>query len=451
MKTLRLSSSGLRGFAGISLTPRDIIDFASALATYTQGGAIVIGCDTRYSSPMVHSAAVSGLLNAGCNVIDLGVCPTPLVQFAVKHYGASAGLSITGGHKEAGWNSLKIINSEGSIFDALSGQTVLDIFHSREFLKVDWQGMGTITKEDSFLNAYLDNLESCINTEAIRAAQFTVLIDPLGGAGVHYIDIFAKRLGIKLVPINGDANGYLAREAEPRPRSAKQMASIIPYVNGDAGFLFSSDMVHMSLVTEKSEPKSEEYTFGVIADHVMGKQNGTVVTNCCTSRMIDDIAANHNCPLVKTKVGQPYILTKLADEQGILGGEGSGTAVLTKAGPSFDGFMMMALVLEAMAESKATLSELVEALPKYHIVKKNVACASSEGYRALEYVEKLWRQETSEPINMLDGLRIDSEHSWKHIRASRTESIIRIITESKDCELAEKEAEKIIRTVENVL
>ncbi len=451
MKMLRLSSSGLQGFAGTSLTPRDIIDYASALATHIQGGPVVVGRDTRYSSSMVYSAATSGLLNAGCDIIDLGICPTPMIQFAVRHYGAAAGLSITGGHKKAGWNSLNIINSEGSIFDPLSGQTVLDIFHSKDFLKADWKGMGKITQSDSFLLPYLDNLESCVNTEAIRAANFTVLMDPLGGAGAPYLTVFAERLGLKLVPINGDANGYLAREAEPRPRSAKQMASIIPYVKGDAGFLFSSDMVNMSLVTEKTEPKSEEYTFAVIANHILSKKQGTVVTNCCTSRMIDDISAQNKSPLVKTKVGQPYVLTTLADEQGVLGGEGNGVAVLPQAGPSFDGFIMTALVLEAMAENKATLSELVDALPSYYIVKKNVPCKSSKAYRALEHVEKIWRLDESADINIQDGLRIDSEHGWKYVRASRTEPMIRIISESKDQRLAEKEAEKIIRILEEVL
>jgi phosphomannomutase len=451
MKTLHFSNFGLRGFAGTSLTPRAIVDFASTLATYVQGGQVVIGRDTRYSSPMVYSAAISGLLSAGCDIIDLGICPTPLVQFAVTHYGAAAGLSITGAHKEAGWNSLNIINSEGSIFDPLSGQTFLDIFHSKEFLKADWQGMGKISQSDSFLAHYLDKLEDCVNIEAIRAAQFTVLMDPLGGAGVPYLDVFAKRLGLNLIPINGDANGYLGREAEPRPRSAKQIASIIPHVKGDAGFLFSSDMVRMSLVTETSEPKSEEYTFAVIADHILSKQQGTVVTNCATSRMIDDIVAKHNSRLVKSKAGQPYVLTTLADEQGILGGEGNGAVVFPKAGPSFDGFMMTASILEAMAENKAPLSELVNALPAYHIVKKNLPCTFSMGYRALEHVERIWRSENSANINVQDGLRVDYEHGWKHVRSSRTERIIRIISESKDRDLAEKEAETIIRIVEEVL
>lgn len=451
MKTLRLSSFGFQGFAGTSLAPRDIVDFASALATYAERGPIVVGRDTRYSSPMVYSAAISGLLNAGCDIIDLGICPTPLAQFAVRHYGASAGLSISGGHKQAGWNSLTMINGEGSIFDPLSGQAVLDIFHSKEFLRSDWQGMGKVIQSDSFLESYLDNLEDCVNTEAIRAAQFKILMDPVGGAGAPYISVFAKRLGLNLVPINGDESGYLTREPEPRPRSAKLMASIMPYVKGDAGFLFSSDMVRMSLVTETPEPKSEEYTFAIVANHVLSKQQGTVVTNYCTSRMIDNVVAKHKSQLVKAKASQPYVLTALADEQGILGGEGNGTVIFPKAGPSADGFVIMALVLEAMAENKAPLSELVNALPAYHIVKRNVPCASSRGYRALEHVEKLWRQENTSGIDLQDGLRVDYEHGWKHVRASRTERILRIISESKDQKLAEEGAEKIIRTLEGVL
>ncbi len=451
MKTLHLSSSGLCGFAGLSLTPRAIVDFASSLATYVQGGQIVMGRDTRYSSPMAHSAAISGLLNAGCDIIDLGICPTPLVQFAVKHYGAAAGLSITGGHKQAGWNTLTIIGNEGNLFDPLSAQTVLDIFHSKEFLKANWQGMGNITQSNSFLSSYLDNLENSVNIEAIRAAQFTVLMDPLGGAGVPYIKAIAERLGLGIIPINGNANGYLAREAEPRPRSASQIASIIPYVKGDAGFLFSSDIVRMSLVTEAPEPKSEEYTFAIITNHILSKQKGTIVTNCATSRMIDDIVAKHKSQLVKTKASQPYVLTALADEQGILGGEGNGAVVFPKAGPSFDGFIAMALILEAMAENKAPLSELVAALPAYHIAKRNVPCTSSKGYRALEHVEQIWRSENSANVNVQDGLRVDYDHGWKHVRISRTERIIRIISESKDRGLAEEEAENIIRTVEEVL
>lgn len=452
MKKIRLSSFGLRGFAGDTLTPRAIIDFASAYATYIQGGKVVVGHDTRYSSPMVYSAMLSGLLNAGCDVIDLGICPTPFIQFAVRHYGAAGGLSASGGHNEAGWNSLILIDSDGGMLDPHSGQNVLDIFHSKDFTKKDWQGMGTITQSDTFKSAYFEAMQSFINVDAIRAAKLTVLADPLGGSGVPYMDAFAQCLGIHLIPINGNATGYLAREAEPRPRSAMQMASIIPHLKGDAGFLFCSDMVRMSLVTENSEPKSEEYTFALLAQHVLSKQKGCVVTNCCTSRMIDDIVAKYDGQLVKSKVGQSYVLTTLADEQGIIGGEGNGSVVIPNWGPSFDGFIMMALIIEAMVENKVTLSQLIDRLPShYHIAKRNVPCESNLGYRAIEQIGKIWRADGHTTIDQQDGLRIDFEDHWIHVRNSRTENIVRIISEAKDKNTAEKEADKVIRVLENLV
>ena len=453
MKKLRLSNFGLGAFAGETLTPRIVTDFASAFATYLDSGKIVVGYDTRDSSPMVYAATIAGLLNAGCEVIDLGVCPTPMIQFAIGHYQADGGLSITGGHREAGWNSLMMLNGDGGVFDPLSGQNVMDIFHSRYFTKRDWQGMGSCTSSNSFVEAYFKRLESFVNVKAIKSANLTVLADPLGGAGVPYLNTFAQKLGLKLIPINGSMSGYLAREAEPRPRSAMQMAATIPFVHGNAGFLFSSDMVRMSLVTESSEPKSEECTFALIVDHILSKGIGTtVVTNCCSSRLIDDIVARHNGTLIKTKVGESHILNALADEDGVIGGEGNGSIVIPKWGPAFDGFLAMAMILESMAENKATLSELIERFPtRYHIVKKIVPCTSVSGYRALNEIESMWNAQGQTAIDHLDGLRIDSENSWIHVRNSSTEPALRIISEATDRQTAINAAEELTRFIEKLV
>lgn len=345
-----------------------------------------------------------------------------------------------------------LLNSEGGILDPLSGQTVLDIFHSKDFSKNDWQGMGTVTQSTTFVKAYFSALKNFVNVDAIRAAQLTVLVDPLGGAGVPYMTAFAECLGIHLIPINGNATGYLAREAEPRPRSAMQMASIIPHIKGDAGFVFCSSMTRMALVTETSEPKSEEFTFALLAQHILSKRKGSIVTNCCTSRLIDDIAAKYDAPLVKTRLGQAHVLTTLADEQGVIGGEGNGSVVIPAWGASVDGFIMMALILEAMVENKATLAELIDILPtQYHITKRNVPYESNSGYRAIAQVEKMWRAAGHTSINMQDGLRIDSDASWIHVRNSRTENIIRIVSEAKDQATAEKEVDKVVRVIEHLV
>lgn len=451
MKTLRLASFGIRGFVGETLTPNVAIDFASAFATFVRGGRVLLGRDTRSSSPMLHSAVVSGLLSAGCEVLDFGVCPTPMLQFCVNRYDAAGAVSISGGHNEMGWNAMTLIGSDGAFLEPVGGETVLDIFHAADFDKKEWQEMGSVEPVEDFVDPYFAALEEHVNLDAIRRSNLVVLIDPVGGAGCRYLEPFARRLGLAMMPINGEPSGYLAREAEPRPRSAQQMASIIHHVKGDVGFVLSSDMGRLSLVTEEGEPASEEYTFAVIANHILGKRTGTIVTNCCTTRTIDDIAELRHTHVVKTRVGQAYVVSALADEQGILGGEGSGSVALPDFSPAFDGFLMMALILEAMAESQSRLSDLLKALPRYHIVKKQVDCRSPAAYRALEQIEAGWRAESDGLLDQTDGIRIDWDDGWLHARASRTEQMVRVISEAKTRALALERAENVIRQVEEAI
>lgn len=412
---------------------------------------MLLGRDTRYSSPMLHSAVVSGLMSAGCEVLDLGVCPTPILQFCVKHYQAAGAISISGGHNESGWNSLTLISADGAFLEPIGGETVLDIFHAKDFEKRKWDAMGTLQSREDYVEPYFDALEKHLNVEAIRKAKFKVLIDPVGGAGCAFLEPFAKRLGLTMVPVNGVPSGYLAREAEPRPRAALQMASIIGHLGADAGFVLSSDMGRLSLVSEKSEPASEEYSFAVIANHVLAKTPGTVVTNACTTRTLDDVVKAKGASLVKTKVGQAHVVSALADEQGVLGGEGSGSVVLPAFSPAYDGFVMMGLVLEAMAEARKPLSKLLEALPRYHIVKKSVRCRYKDAYRALEALEKHWRDEGEGVLATGDGIRLEREDGWVQARVSRTEQMVRILSEAAERSVAQQRAEAVVRMVEQVI
>ena len=447
-KALRLASFGLRGYVGDTMDPRVVIDFAAAFATVKEGGKILLGRDTRYSSPMLHSAVISGLLSAGCEVLDFGICPTPLLQFSVPAYEAQGAVSISGGHHGRGWNTVMLISSDGSYLEPIGGETLLDIFHAGDFLEQDWQNLGHVRNIEDCSTAYFDALEGILDTERIQASNFTVLIDPVGGAGCNYLEPFAQRFGLNLIPINNEPTGYLAREPEPRPRSAAQMASTIHYLQADVGFVLDSDMSRMSLVSEVGEPASEECTFAVIANHFLTKQSGTIVTNCCTTGMIDFIAKRLDVPIVKSRVGQAYIVSALADEEGVIGGEGSGGVCVPAFSPAFDGFLMMGLVLEAMAQTGSTLSQLLQALPRCHIVKRQIQLGSRGGYLALEQVGKKWADISEGTIDYTDGLRVDFEDGWIHARASRTEQLVRVISESESRLVAEERAEKAIRDIE---
>ncbi len=446
--TLRLASFGMRGFVGQSLTLRSVMDFAAAYGTFVEGGKILLARDTRYSSPMLHSAVLSTLLSCGCEVVDLGVCPTPMLQFAVKPFGAAGGVSITGGHNGMGWNSLTLIGPDGAFISPSGGEAVLDLYHAGDFLRRRPAAIGQVIDVGDVADGYFSTLARHIDVEAIRQAKITVLIDPLVGAGCPYLKTFAHELGFNLIAVNDQPSGYLPREAEPRPRSALQMASFIKHVKGQVGFVLNSDMSRMSMVTDAGEPASEEYTFAVIADQVLRRNPGTVVTNCCTTRSIDDIAKRHCCRVVKTHVGQAFVHAALEDEGGVIGGEGSGGVMLPAFNRGFDGFLMMSLVLEAMAVRNLPLSGLIHELPRYHIVKRSVACGSRRGYGAIEQV-KARRDEMPGAVSFdtTDGFRIDWEDGWLHARASDTEQIVRVISESVQREKAERNADMMVRMI----
>ncbi len=446
--SLRLASFGLRGFVGQSLTIRTVMDFAAAYGTFVDGGKLLLARDTRYSSPMLHSAVLSTLVSCGCEVVDLGICPTPMLQFAVKPFHAVGGVSITGGHNGMGWNSLTLLGPDGAFIAPVGGETVLDLFHAGDFLRKRSGSIGRVQEVGDLADAYFTSLAAHIDVEAIRNAAFTVMIDPLVGAGSPYLKTFAHEFGFNLIAVNDQPSGYLPREAEPRPRSALQMASFIRHVKGQVGFVLNSDMSRMSMVTEAGEPTSEEYTFAVIADYILRRKPGTVVTNSCTTRSIDDLAARHHCRVVKTQVGQAYIHAALEDEGGVIGGEGSGGVMLPAFNRGFDGFLMMALVLEAMAVRNRPLSGLIQDLPRYHIVKRSVTCGSRRGYGAIEHIRAQRDAfEGAVSFDTTDGFRIDWPDGWLHARASDTEQIVRVISESVQREKAEKNADMMVRMI----
>lgn len=445
--TLRLSNFGVRGFVGRSLTPKVVMDYAAAFGTFLNGGRVLVGRDTRYSSPMVHSAVVSSLMSCGCEIYDLGICPTPLLQFSVPRYQAAGAISISGGHHAMGWNSLTLIGADGAILEPTTGETVLDIFHAADFLRREASRVGSITNIDDFFAPYLRALAETVNVEAIRRAGFTVLIDPVGGAACPFLDDFAHEFGLHLVGINASPSGYLPREPEPRPRSALPIASFIKHVRGHAGFVSNSDMGRISLVTETGEPLSEEFTVSLIARHYLRRNPSTIVTNCCTSRMLDDLAAAARVPLLKTPVGQAYVVSRMIDEAAPIGGEGSGGVALLKFSRGFDGFLIIALVLEMMAETGEPLSALSQAMPRYHRLKKSAPCRSLVGYQVLDHVLNAADAFAPESIDLTDGVRFDWEDGWLHVRVSQTEQVVRLISESRERQTAERRMEEGLRLV----
>lgn len=412
---------------------------------------MLVGRDTRYSSPMLHSAVLSGLLSAGCEVLDLGICPTPILQFFVSRERARGALSISGGHNGTGWNAITLIGADGAVLEPVAGETVLDGYHSRDFLRQSARQIGRVQEMTGYTHDYMDALCRKINVEAIRAAGFKVLMDPVGGAGCLFCEAFTEFLGLCWIPLNAEPSGYLPRHPEPRPRNALQAVAIARHMRVDAGFVFSSDMGRCSLVTEQGEPVSEEYTFALASDHVLSRKVGPLITNNCTTRTVDDIARRRGATVIKTRVGQSHVLQALADHQGVIGGEGSGSVAYPAFQMAFDGFVVMALILESMAEQDRTLSDLLAAIPRYHITKRSLPCASRDAYRAMEAIQQQKDFIGDALVDTTDGCRMDWADRWLHVRPSRTQQLVRVIVEGPDAEVVDRCASEALHFIEQAI
>lgn len=451
MRTLRLASFGMRGSVGDALSPETVIDVSAAFGTFLDGGPVLVCRDSRASSPMCHAAVVAGLISTGCDVLDFGVCPTPIAQFSVERYGATGAIAISGGHTKLGYNAVTLIGANGSYLDPVGGEAVLDMFHARDFKKAPWDGVGACHEVGDFSDGYFTALEESVAVSAIRDARLKVVIDPVNGAGCRYVDRFARGLGLHLMPVNEHESTYFAHDPEPRPRNAMQAASLVRHAGGHIGFVSSSDMGRISIVSETGETASEEYTLALVAKHVLQQRCGPVATNVCSSRMVDDVAAAADVQVVKTKVGQAHVMSALADEDGVVGGEGSGGVAVPSFSRAFDGFVMMAQILEALVKIGGSASELLRALPRYHITKRHIDVEPRRGYRALENVQHAGLWDGARGIDSTDGVRVDWEDGWVHVRASRTEPLVRIISEARSETTAAERAEDTVELIEQAL
>ncbi len=444
MKLLKIGLSGVRGIVGESLTPRTVMDFAAAFGAFAEGRPVVLGRDTRIHGPMLRSACVAALLSAGCDVIDLGICPTPMLQHAVRSLGAGAGVSITAGHNDILWNALTFLGAEGTYLNPFQGTEVLDIYHVGRFRNADTDHLGSLSESREPVETYFRDLERYLDVEAIRRARFKVVIDACSGAGAPFLAAFASRLGFDLIPINDEPNGYFPHDPEPRPRNAQQAVSVLKVIGADAGFLLNSDVSRVSLISETGESLSEEFTFPLVASAVLARRAGPIVTSFSTSRMIEDVAGR-SCPLLRTKVGQSHIIHAALQEEAVLAGEGSGGVAAMDFQPAFDGFATMGLVLESLATSGKRLSALIGDLPRYHIVKEKMACPPARIHGVVAEIKALFG---AKAVDTGDGVRIEDRTGWAQVRASSTEPMVRVIAEDRDRDRARSRADEILHELE---
>ncbi|HEV8431419.1 MAG TPA: phosphoglucosamine mutase [Pyrinomonadaceae bacterium] len=427
--TLKISISGVRGVVGQSLTPKLLTRFAQAFGTHTGSGTIVIGRDPRTSGEMVKHAVVAGLLSTGSRVIDIGVCPVPTVQLQVRQRRAQGGIAITASHNPAEWNALKFIGSNGLFLDSGQARELLDIYHQGEYTRVGGAELRTVEEvagaTDLHIKAILDALGPLPPSEK----KLRVVLDSCNGAGSLVGPKLIEALGAEVIPINVTPDGSFPRPAEPVPENLGDLCRAVKEHKAHVGFAQDMDADRLAIVSDRGEPIGEDYTLVLAILHVLGREKGAVVANLSTTTAVADIASRFDCPVFLTKIGEVNVTDAMQQHHAVIGGEGNGGVIYPRINFARDSLVGIALVLHLLAESGKSVTELLEDIPRYTIVKEKMTCPSDR----IPKVLRLVRQEFSQfPMDTRDGVKVILPDGWLLVRGSNTEPIIRVVAEAKN-------------------
>lgn len=437
MKPLKIGITGVRGIVGETFTPELAVEFAESFGTYLDRGRILVCRDTRPSGPMIRSAVLAGLLAAGCEVVDLGVCPTPSMQLAVKWLNADGGIAITAGHNPWQWNALKFVRGDGLYLSSTQGEELLDIFHQGEFAKAGWDTIRQVVQTANPIAEHIKALHESFAAESIRAKKLTVAVDCCNGACSFLSPKWLEELGCEVLAVNDNPSAPFPHAPEPKPETMAQLCAVVKAGRAAIGFAHDADGERLGIVTDLGEPLSEELTLAIATDIRLRKKTGKVVTNVSTSGAVDIIAARHGGSVVRTPVGQAYISEGLIEHKSVLGGEGSGGITVPEVHLTHDSAAAIGLILEHLAETGERISELVAQLPRLTTLKHNVVVEPHRLYSVLQEFRATIELDGLE-VDSTDGIKATLPGGWVHVRASNTESMIRIIVEAEEKSAAQE-------------
>ncbi len=432
MKPLKIGITGVRGIVGETFTPELIVEFAQAFGTYLDGGRILVCRDTRPSGLMVRSAVLTGLLATGCEVIDLGICPTPSLQLAIENYQSSGGISITAGHNPAHWNALKFVRGDGLYLSAMQAEELLDIYHQGEFDKATWDHMQTRIESRDAIAHHISKLKSVFDVEAIRARKLTVAVDCCNGACALFSPRWLEELGCTMLSVNDDIAAPFPHSPEPKRETMAQLRAVVKAGKADIGFAHDANGERLGIVLETGEPLSEEATLAIATDIKLQQKSGVVVTHISTSSVIEKIAARYGAQVIRTPVGQSYISEAMLEHQAVIGGEGNGAVVIPEVHYTNDSAATIGLVLEYLAKTGKRISEIAANIPKSVMLKRYVPIEPQLLFSKLNDVRQKIQSADAANVDLSDGIKLSWPDGWVHIRASNTESMLRVIAEADD-------------------
>jgi phosphomannomutase len=429
---LVISVSGIRGIAYDPLSPEVCCRFAAALGTILGRGTYVVGRDTRLSGETLERAVLSGLTATGSRVVDLGIATTPTIQLAVEHHRAQGGIAVTASHNPAQWNALKLISSAGTFLERPDVDRITDVFQSGAMAYAPFDQAGALEDDSDAGRRHVDQVLGLgyVDAPRLRKRRLTVAVDCISGAASVVIPSLLEGLGCRVLGLGCEPTGAFARSPEPLPENLKDLCALVRDKGADIGLAFDPDGDRLAIVNERGEAIGEDFTLAISADLVLRERRGPVVTNLSTSMVVEEVARRHGVPFYRAPIGEINVVSKMKQVGSAIGGEGNGGVILPDLHYGRDALVGTALVLQALVESGASLSEMMVKYPKYVILKHKVSFETAPDPR--ELADRAKRLFPGAQFNLDDGLRVDLGGSWLHIRRSGTEPVIRLIAEAGD-------------------
>lgn len=411
-----------------------------------RGSLVIVGRDTRPSGEVIERAVIAGLVSAGVNVLNIGIAPTPTIEWATDRYGADGGVIISASHNPPEWNALKLLGREGILLHPDEAESLREEFERGSFVSVPWNELG---REESYdvTAEYLEDLMRFVEVDKVREGKLRVCLDVNGGAGAYVTPYLLNELGVKTITINS-APGIFVRELEPRPDTLEDLSKIVVATGSHLGLAHDTDADRLTLVTERGDVLPEDMTLALVVDYVLGKRGGgKLVVNVASSRIFDYIAKRRNAEIYRTPVGEAYVAHKMKEVGATVGGEGScGGVILPEFHLGRDGPLAASLILELMASRGSSLSDILEEFPKYHVLRRNFPPAKE--WREIERELIRMAGMRGMDVDLTDGVRISSEELWALVRLSKTELKVRVLVEGRErreAEILMDEISKILR------
>ncbi|TAF74120.1 MAG: phosphoglucosamine mutase [Bacteroidetes bacterium] len=458
--TLIKSISGIRGTiggkVGESLTPLDIVRFASAFGTWVKSktgkNKIVIGRDARISGKMLSDLVSASLVGLGIDVVDLGLSTTPTVELAVEDEQAGGGIILTASHNPIQWNALKLLNDKGEFISGNDGLEVLQIAENESFTFAEVLKLGKITTDNTYIEKHIQKILDLplVNIETIKKANFNIAIDCVNSSGGIALPLLLEKLGVRnITKIYCEPDGHFPHNPEPLPENLTHISNEIAKGKYDLGIVVDPDVDRLCFVCEDGSMFGEEYTLVAVAQYVLKNKKGNTVSNLSSTRALRDVTEKAGGIYAASAVGEVNVVAKMREIDAVIGGEGNGGIIYPELHYGRDALVGIALFLTHLAEYGKSISMLRASLPNYHISKNKIELTPDIDVK--QVLEGIKLKYKNEKINTIDGVKIDFEKEWVHLRASNTEPIIRIYAESETQATADFLANKIIEDIKEII